>query len=409
MTDAPGTDAGPYLVGLDLRDKPVVIVGGGSVAGRRIGALLAAGAEITVIAPQVRPAIEALADAHRIEVLARPYEPGDLADAWYVLAATDDPVVNEAVAAEAFMDRTFCVRADLAVAGTAVTPATGRTDGLTVGVLAAGDHRRSAAMRDALLEVLDTGAVDSALEPPAAGVALVGGGPGDPDLITVRGRRLLARADVVVADRLAPAELLSELRPNVEVIDAAKIPYGRQMRQEAINETLIDRARAGKFVVRLKGGDPFVYGRGFEEVQALTAAGIPVTVVPGITSAIAAPAAAGIPVTHRGITHEFVVVSGHVAPDDPSSLVDWAALGRLHGTIVLLMGVERIAAFADALIAGGRAPATPVAVVENGTLADQRTTRTDLGSVADAVREHGIRPPAVIVIGPVAGISASDQ
>ena len=156
-------------------------------------------------------------------------------------------------------------------------------------------------------------------------MALVGGGPGDPELITVKGRRLLAAADVVVADRLAPGLLLDELRPEVELIDASKIPYGPAATQEEINRLLVERARAGKFVVRLKGGDPYVFGRGGEEVLACAAAGIPVTVVPGVTSAVAAPAAAGIPVTHRGVAHELVVVTGHLPPGHPESLVDWPA------------------------------------------------------------------------------------
>ena len=210
------------------------------------------------------------------------------------------------------------------------------------------------------------------------GVALVGGGPGDPELITVRGRRLLARADVVVADRLAPPELLAELGPHVEVIDAAKIPYGRAMAQDAINDVLIERARAGQFVVRLKGGDPFVFARGYEEVLACAAAGIPVTVVPGVTSAISVPAMAGVPVTHRGVNHEFVVVSGHLAPEHPESLVNWNALAQLSGTLVLLMAVERIELFADALIKGGRAAQTPVLVVQHGTTAAERIVRTTL-------------------------------
>ena len=158
-------------------------------------------------------------------------------------------------------------------------------------------------------------------------MALVGGGPGDPELITVRGRRLLARADVVVTDRLGPRDLLDTLGPHVEVIDASKIPYGRAMNQARINELLVAHARAGRFVVRLKGGDPYVFGRGFEEVLACAEAGVPVTVVPGVTSAFAAPAVADVPVSHRGVAHEIVVVSGHVPPGDPRSLVDWAALG----------------------------------------------------------------------------------
>jgi uroporphyrin-III C-methyltransferase/precorrin-2 dehydrogenase/sirohydrochlorin ferrochelatase len=213
---------------------------------------------------------------------------------------------------------------------------------------------------------------------------------------------MLAHADVVVADRLAPQELLAELAPHVEVIDAAKIPYGRAMAQDAINEVLIDRAKAGKFVVRLKGGDPFVFARGYEEVIACADAGIPVTVVPGVTSAIAVPALAGVPVTHRGITHEFVVVSGHVAPDHPESLVNWNALATMSGTIVLLMAVERIEQFAKVLLEGGRPADTPVLVVQHGTTASQRTLRATLADAPERIREDGVRPPAIIVIGPVA-------
>ena len=235
-------------------------------------------------------------------------------------------------------------------------------------------------------------------------MALVGAGPGDPDLITVRGRRLLARADVVLADRLAPRELLDELGAHVTVIDAAKVPYGRAMAQDQINAQLIEHARAGRFVVRLKGGDPYVFGRGFEEVLACADAGVPVTVVPGVTSAIAVPTAAGIPVTHRAVTHEFVVASGHVAPDDPTCLVDWPALGRLRGTLVLLMAVERLGVFAEALITYGRPPDTPVAVISNGTLRGQRVVRCALHEAADRIAAAGIRPPAIVVIGPVVAL-----
>ncbi|MGL4305674.1 MAG: siroheme synthase, partial [Mycobacteriaceae bacterium] len=317
------SDDSAYLVGLRLSGRKVVVIGGGSVAQRRIGLLLSVGALVHVIARQATPAVEATTG---ICLTLRDYRDGDLDGAWYVIACTNDPAVNAAVFAEAEQKHIFCVRADSAKEGSAVTPATAEYDGLTIGVLARGAHRRSAGVRTAILEALQDrviGDLATMLSDamPLTGVALVGGGPGDPDLITVRGRRLLSRADVVVADRLAPPELLAELGPEVEVIDAAKIPYGRAMAQEAINAALIDNALAGKFVVRLKGGDPYVFGRGFEEVIACTEAGVPVTVVPGISSAISVPAAAGIPVTHRGITHEFVVVSGHVSPDHPDSLV----------------------------------------------------------------------------------------
>ncbi|MFE5701922.1 uroporphyrinogen-III C-methyltransferase [Rhodococcus sp. ACS1] len=404
MTAATGDETN-YLVGLNLADRRVVVVGGGTVAQRRLGLLIASGARVHLISRAVTPAVEGMATAGQITVELREYRDGDLADAWYAIACTDEPDTNAAIVAEAERNRVFCVRADNARYGTAVTPASASYDGMSIGVLAGGDHRRSAAVRTALVEGLQSGAVADTADHPAAGVALVGGGPGDPDLITVRGRRLLARADVVVADRLAPPELLAELGSDVEVIDAAKIPYGRAMAQEAINAALIDGAKAGKFVVRLKGGDPYVFGRGYEELEACAAAGVPVTVVPGITSAISVPSAAGIPVTHRGVTHEFVVVSGHVAPDHPDSLVDWSALARLKGTIVLLMAVERIEAFATVLMDGGRPVDTPVTVIQEGTLRTQRTLRADLQTVAARVKEEQIRPPAIVVIGPVAGFS----
>ncbi len=397
-----------YLVGLRLAGKKAVVIGGGTVAQRRVPILIGAGADVHVIARAATPAVEALAEQDPgITLQLRDYRAGDLEGAWYAIAATDDPAVNAAVAAEAEGRHIFCVRADSARDGTAVTPASFDHDGLLVGVLAGGEHRRSAAIRSAIREAFQRGLINpDTSDVMRGGVALVGGGPGDPELITVRGRRLLARADVVVADRLAPPELLAELGPHVEVIDAAKIPYGRAMAQDAINDVLIERARAGQFVVRLKGGDPFVFARGYEEVLACAEAGIPVTVVPGVTSAISVPAMAGVPVTHRGVNHEFVVVSGHLAPEHPESLVNWNALAQLSGTLVLLMAVERIELFADALIKGGRPAQTPVLVVQHGTTAAERIVRTTLAEAPARIRGDAIRPPAIIVIGPVAAFAA---
>jgi uroporphyrin-III C-methyltransferase/precorrin-2 dehydrogenase/sirohydrochlorin ferrochelatase len=398
-----------YLVGLRLTGKKVVVVGAGSVAQRRLPLLIASGADVHVVAPAATPVVEALVDnpdGTGITLTSREFQNDDLDGAWYVLAATDDEAVNAAVVDEADRRHIFCVRADAGTEGSAVTPASFEYDGLTVGVLAGGEHRRSAALRTAIHEALQRGAIGDAAEPDSySGVALVGGGPGDPELITVRGRRLLAHADVVVADRLAPQELLAELGPHVEVIDAAKIPYGRAMAQDAINAVLVDRAREGKFVVRLKGGDPFVFARGYEEVIACVDAGIPVTVVPGVTSAIAVPALAGVPVTHRAVTHEFVVVSGHVAPGHPESLVNWDALAAMRGTIVLLMAVERIELFAKVLLQGGRPAETPVLVVQHGTTAAQQTLQTTLADAPEDIRSEGIRPPAIIVIGDVAAFA----
>jgi uroporphyrin-III C-methyltransferase/precorrin-2 dehydrogenase/sirohydrochlorin ferrochelatase len=395
-----------YLAGLSLAGRRVVVVGAGTVAQRRLPRLVACGARVEVVAPEATPAVHAMADNGEIVWHQRPYQTGDLAGAWYVVSCASVPEVNAAVSEEAERTRVFCVRADAGTEGSAVTPAVGDHDGLLVGVLAGGEYRRSGAVRDAVLDALREGRISASEAPsPLPGVALVGGGPGDPELITVRGRRLLARADVVVADRLAPRELLESLAPNVEVVDAAKIPYGRAASQDFINTTLVDNALAGKFVVRLKGGDPYLFGRGYEELIACARAGVPVTVVPGVTSAFGASAVAGVPVTHRGVAHEVVVVSGHVAPDSPASLVDWPALARLRGTVVIMMGVERIAAFAAVLLAGGRPADTPVAVVQDGTTRNQRVVRSTLDKVADDIVAEGIRPPAVIIVGPVAGLS----
>ena len=402
-----GASDNAYLVGLRLAGKKVVVVGGGTVAQRRLPLLVASGADVHVVTLAATPVVEAI---DGITLTLREFRDEDLDGAWYVIAATDDPDVNAAIVAGAERRRVFCVRADIAVEGTAVTPATFEYEGLAVGVLAGGEHRRSAGIRTAIREALQQGVIAEDAGEAAGvvkgGVALVGGGPGDPELITVRGRRLLAHADVVVADRLAPQELLAELSPEVEVIDAAKIPYGRAMAQDAINSVLVDRAKEGKFVVRLKGGDPFVFARGYEEVIACAEAGIPVTVVPGVTSAIAVPALAGVPVTHRGLTHEFVVVSGHLAPGHPESLVNWDALAAMNGTIVLLMAVERIELFVKALLDGGRPADTPVLVVQHGTTSAQRSLRATLAETPEKVRSDGIRPPAIIVIGAVAAFSA---
>ncbi|MEK9523837.1 uroporphyrinogen-III C-methyltransferase [Streptomyces sp. NPDC087908] len=391
-----------YPVGLRLAGRRVVVLGGGQVAQRRLPALIAAGAEITLISPSATPSVDVMAETGEITWIKRRYEEGDLADAWYVLVATTDAATNAAASAEAERSRTWCVRSDDAEAATAWTPATGRSEGVTVAVLTGHDPRRSATVRDAIVEGLRDGSIAAPQHRARTPfVALVGGGPGDPDLITVRGRRLLAEADVVIADRLGPRDLLDELPPHVEVIDAAKIPYGRFMAQEAINNALIEHAKAGRSVVRLKGGDPFVFGRGMEEAQALAAEGIACTVVPGISSSISVPGAAGIPVTHRGVAHEFTVVSGHVAPEDPRSLVDWASLAKLTGTLVILMGVDKIGKIAEALIAHGKAPETPLALIQEGTTAAQRRVDATLATVAETVRTQEVRPPAVIVIGDV--------
>ncbi|WP_051866775.1 uroporphyrinogen-III C-methyltransferase [Corynebacterium atypicum] len=242
-----------------------------------------------------------------------------------------------------------------------------------------------------------------------APVTLVGGGPGAWDLITVRGMHALQNADVILTDHLGPGAFLDKLCDvaGKEIIDVAKIPYQRQVAQEETNRIMIERARAGQSVARLKGGDPFVFGRGSEEVRALAQAGIPCTVVPGVTSAIAVPAAAGVPVTERGVVHSFSVVSGHLPPGDPRSLVDWEALARAGGTICVIMGVRTIASSAAALVAAGLSAQTPVCAITEGTLPSERCAASTLGQL----RDHGAGPeivsPAVFVIGEVARQAAA--
>jgi uroporphyrin-III C-methyltransferase/precorrin-2 dehydrogenase/sirohydrochlorin ferrochelatase len=396
----------PYLLGLRLDDREVLVVGGGAVATRRVPSLLAAGARVHVVSPSVTASLEDLAAAGRIRWSARGYQPGDCAGAWLVIACAGPAEVNAAVAAEAGAAHIWCTRSDDAAASAAWTPASGRAGEVKVGVLS-GDPRRSARIRDGIVAGLRDGSLHGRHERKRpAGVALVGGGPGDPGLITVRGRQLLAEADVVVSDRLAPTGLLDELPPDVEIIDASKIPYGRSMAQEAINETLITHARAGRFVVRLKGGDPFVFGRGGEEMEACLRAGVPVTVVPGVTSAVAVPAAAAIPVTHRGTSQEFHVISAHVPPGDPRSAVDWETLAKTTGTLVLLMALERIGSVAEALIRYGREPSTPVSVIAEGTMPNQRTIYSTLDKVEKQVTDARLRPPAIVVVGGVVTIGA---
>jgi uroporphyrin-III C-methyltransferase len=249
-------------------------------------------------------------------------------------------------------------------------------------------------------------------------VTLVGGGPGAVDLLTLRAWRALQSADVVVADRLGPVEILAELPPHVRVVDVGKEPGRHPVPQERINELLVEHALAGAHVVRLKGGDPFVLGRGGEEVVACVAAGVPVEVVPGITSAVAVPGLAGIPLTHRGVTTGFHVVSGHCAQgssapqvtratrgSENSGPLDAAALSCVRdgtATLVVLMGVRSLGAIVAQSLAAGADPATPVAIVENGSTPEQRVTRARLEEAADVAAARGVRSPAVVVIGRVA-------
>jgi uroporphyrin-III C-methyltransferase/precorrin-2 dehydrogenase/sirohydrochlorin ferrochelatase len=402
-----------YPVELELAGRLVVMVGGGTVALRRTKVLVDAGARVTVIAPDVSSELAALP----VTLRRRRYRDGDLAGAWLVHAATDDPAVNAAVAAAADRERIWCIRADDGAASAARTPAVTRHGDISVAVTAGGDPRRSQRLRSAIGHALADGTLPvrpyrRRPAPPGvtAGqggigtVALVGGGPGDPELITVRGRRLLAEADVVVADRLGPSALLGELEPDVEIVLAGKAPGAHTMTQDQINGLIVDRALAGRRVVRLKGGDPFVFGRGGEEALACVRAGVPFEVVPGVTSALAVPAYAGIPVTHRGVTQDFAVVSAHLDPSMPGASVDWESLAKGPGTLVLLMAVAHLEAISSELIKRGRDGATPVAVITDGTMPTQRVLTSTLRHVAADAARYEVRPPAVVVIGDVVGL-----
>lgn len=238
-------------------------------------------------------------------------------------------------------------------------------------------------------------------------MALVGAGPGDPGLLTLRGRDLLAAADAVVHDRLAHPDLLELAPPEAERIYVGKA-YGRHvLEQEELSNLLVFLASQGKKVVRLKGGDPFLYGRGGEEADALQRAGIPFEVVPGVSSAIAAPAYAGIPVTDRRLASSVVFVSGHRHPDDPHGSVDWAGLARSVDTIVILMGMQHLDALALALVEGGKAPDTPAAAVEWGTHEHQRTVVAPLSEIARAVDEANVGSPTIVVVGDVVTLRSS--
>ncbi len=236
-------------------------------------------------------------------------------------------------------------------------------------------------------------------------VYLVGAGPGDPGLMTMRGSALVASADVILFDRLIPAEALDGARPDAELIDVGKVGGGEQVPQEVTEGLIVEHAQAGRSVVRLKGGDPFVFGRGGEEALACLAHGIAFEVVPGITAGIAASAYAGIPVTQRQMASAVAFVTGHEDPGKPETAIDWPALAAFPGTLVFYMGVRRIGRIAEQLIAGGRPAGEPVAIVERGTLPDQREVAGTLATIAQIAADAGVRAPAITIVGPVAGLA----
>jgi len=466
MTAAPARrPTGFYPVFLNLRGRRAVVVGGGAVAEQKVLGLLDAGAHVTVVSRETTPRLEDLAAQGAIEVRRRPYRRGDLADAWLAIAATDDRAVNDAVWAEAEEEGIPLNAVDDLDHCSFIAPAIHREGDVTVAVSTSGKSPALAVrLRDRIAKLIGPaearlcdllgelrrelgarvpdarartelwyrivdsdvvefvrrgdmggarrridhlvgGTVASARPQPNRErgiVYLVGAGPGDPGLITVKGLEILRSADVVVYDRLVHPALVDQAPSGAERVFVGKHARGgggrRSPEQTEIDELLIERARRGRVVVRLKGGDPFVFGRGAEECQALRAAGIAVQVIPGVTAAIAAPGAAGIPVTHRRYASAFAVVTGHQC--EGASALDWEALARMP-TLVVLMGLSALPEITARLLAHGADPDTPAAVVASGTLPAQRVVVGTIATIAALVTEAELDPPATVVVGEV--------
>lgn len=406
-----------YPTSLRLLGRPVLVAGGGTVAARRAKALLDAGAQVTLVAPVLSAPARELADSRLITWHARNYESTDMAGAWYAVAATGNSDLDGRIAAEAEANRTWCVNHSDAQESAAWTPAVATFEDIKVAVNAGGDPLRAVAVRNAIAAALESGDLPLRRYRGTAGgpahtdldtdldqrdhrsgsVALVGGGPGAEDLITVRGRRLLAEADVVVADRLGPRGLLDSLGENVKIIEVGKTPGHHPVPQVEINAILVREAKKGNRVVRLKGGDPYVLGRGGEEAIACRDAGVDVEVVPGVTSAVSVPAAAGIPVTHRGLAKAFTMISGHEELENVPQ-------GSDH-TVVLLMGVGTLNRSMPILEAAGRGSDCPVAIIENGFAKNQRVTIGTLGTIVALAQAGQVSNPAVVVVGDVVRVS----
>ncbi|NNG19244.1 uroporphyrinogen-III C-methyltransferase [Naumannella sp. ID2617S] len=383
---------------VQLRGRRVLAVGGGPVSARRVRLLVEAGADVQLVAPELCEDLAELTD--RLTWQAREFRPEDLTGAWFVHTATGDRRQDARIGELAEQQRIFCVTAADASLGSAAVPAQTTVpvpDGSVRIAVSSADPARSVAVRDRIVNQLESTPVD--LRPRRAHrgwVALVGGGPGDDGLLTRRATTLLHSADVVVIDRLAPRGVVAGLPQAVQVIDVGKTAGNHPVPQDQINRLLVEQAQLGRGVVRLKGGDPFVLGRGEEERAACQAADVPVEVVPGISSAIAVPAAAGIPVTSRGVSRGFTVVTGH---DELGEV----PAGSDH-TLIVLMGVSGLAGTVRTLIERGRDERCPVAIVERGCTPQQRVTVAPLREITDLAAQRQVAAPAVIVIGDVVAL-----
>lgn len=444
-----------------VRDLPCLVVGGGAVATRKVRQLLRAGAAVTVHATEVADELRALSVEQKFEVVERPFTPESVGAYQLIVAATDVPAVNAEVARACSEAQRFCNVVDDRVASSAIMPAVVDRSPVTVAVSTGGaapvlatqirqlleeqlparlgalaefmdrwrepvktrvadfDQRRD--LWQAILDgpigqhVLDgqTEAADALLEaqlanePPARGEALlVGAGPGDPELLTLKAARALRTADVIVHDRLVSRGVLDMARKDAEFISVGKQAGRPSISQDDINALLVERVGAGQRVCRLKGGDPFVFGRGGEEIEALQAAGLRWQVIPGITAASGCAASAGVPLTHRHLARSFTVVTAHTLDDAGP---DWAALAQGADTLIAYMAVSRLQEVCAALQAAGRAADHPALLIENGTTASERVIKGTLSTLAAAAKDANAVSPALLIVGAVAGLDTVGQ
>ena len=445
---------------LNLRERRCVVVGGGSVAERKLALLLRAGARVSVVAPALTPELSRLAAAGTIDLVARAFAPGDVVGATLVIAATDDGALNESVAAAAAASGVLVNVVDQPGAGDVIMPSIVDRSPVIIAIGSGGNAPVLARMLRAKLEsmiplaygelasllgalrgkvrraipdlvarrrfwertlegpaaellfagrradavnAIERRLRDGEIErPPVGEVFLIGTGPGDPDLLTFRALRLMQSADVVVYDRLVSSEIVDLCRRDAERIFVGKAPGRHGLAQAEINQLLISLARTGKRAARLKGGDPFVFGRGGEEIEDLAAAGIMFQVVPGITAALGCAAYAGIPLTHRDFAQRCVFITGHQRDD--GSAPDWAALVQPRQTIVVYMGAATLPSLCQNLLAHGMAGTMPAAIVEQGTTPAQRVITATVATLAARAAEAVCKPPLLVIIGEVVSL-----
>jgi uroporphyrin-III C-methyltransferase / precorrin-2 dehydrogenase / sirohydrochlorin ferrochelatase len=459
---------------IQLRGSPAVVVGGGTVALRKVDLLLKAGARVTVIAPRLHDELRALAMRGQLDYLALEFHPHHLDGTSLVIAATDSRDVNAAVSTAAkarrlpinvvddpelstFIFPAIIDRSPVVVAvgssgnspvlarrvrqqieallparlgalarfvgdrrsevKRALTPEQRRPfweriiGGIVGSRVLAGDENDASAKFQSELtatySVADTASAESGTEGRVGEVYLIGAGPGDPDLLTLRAVQLLQQADVVLYDRLVSDGVLDRARRDAQRVFVGKETGGdHHATQERIHELLVQYAKRGLRVARLKGGDPFIFGRGGEEIEALNANGVPYVVVPGITAALGAAAAASIPLTHRRLAQSVTFAAGHALDDDT---LDWRSLGLPHHTVVFYMGVAQMPRIVARLTEAGASSDHPAALIERGSMADQRVIRGTLGTIVDLARTHDVQPPALLIVGEVASLAKGDN